>query len=118
MILAGATLFGVAGCHAHTEPAYVEARVAPVGVYHYPWVYYEGRPVYLIDGRWYFHDGRRWRYYRQEPRVLYRERLYIEAAPRAPARRRYDAAPLYREPPVRQSAPPARRSAPPARRVR
>ena len=107
-----------AGCYARArvEPAYVETTYVPAHVELYPSYYYEGRTVYLIDGRWYYrHPTGRWVYYRREPPVLYRQRTVIRQAP--PARR---AAPptYYREAPVRQ-APPAyyredgRRVAPP-----
>jgi hypothetical protein len=56
-----------AGCTAEVEPA-----VAPVGVYYYdyPYTYYEGRPVYLVNGHWYYSYGNRWYYYRRTPGEL------------------------------------------------
>ena len=38
-------------------------------------VYYEGRPVYLYRGQWFYREGREWRHYRGEPSHLreYRE---------------------------------------------
>lgn len=122
LLLGALTAFGAVGCYAHAEPAYVEARVAPVYVDTYPRTYYEGRTVYLIDGHWYFQDRGRWVYYRREPEPLYRERVYIERAPRAPHRYHYERSyergavrprePYYSAPPARHSAPPARHSAP------
>ena len=38
-------------------------------------VSYEGRPVYLYRDRWYFRDGRGWRHYSNEPRVLRERRI-------------------------------------------
>ena len=78
----------------------------------YPSYYYEGRTVYLIDGHWYYRQPTgRWVYYREEPPVLYRQRVAVHQAP--PARPT-----VHREAPPRQ-APPAtyrddgRRVAPP-----
>jgi hypothetical protein len=47
-------------------------------------VYYEGRPSYWYNDRWYYRDGRSWRTYNDEPRFLreHRER-------RAPERHFY-----------------------------
>lgn len=33
-------------------------------------VYYEGHASYWYQGRWYYRDGREWRYYHDEPRHL------------------------------------------------
>jgi hypothetical protein len=60
---------------AEAPPAYVET---------YPSYYYEGRTVYLVDGRWYTRDSGHWVYYRDEPPELYRYRS-VRVAP--PARR-------------------------------
>lgn len=114
LVAAAFLMVGAIGCYAYAEPAYVEARAAPVEVYQYPRTYYEGRPVYLVNGRWYFVDRGRWHYYRSEPRPLYRERVYIEQAPAAPRRRYYE----HYEAPRPSRGPPARQSAPPARRAR
>jgi hypothetical protein len=69
-----------------------------------------------VDGRWYTRDRDRWVYYAVEPEPLYRYRVHVQRAPRAPAR-------VYRRAPPRRyySAPPAHSPpayAPPARRVR
>ncbi|HEX6275325.1 MAG TPA: hypothetical protein VFZ53_19930 [Polyangiaceae bacterium] len=118
LILAGA--LSAAGCYARArvEPAYVETTYVPAHVDLYPSYYYEGRTVYLIDGRWYYRQPTgTWVYYRREPPVLYRQRLTIREAP--PARARPAAPTYYREAPVRH-APPAyyrddgRRVPPPA----
>ncbi|HEY2031865.1 MAG TPA: hypothetical protein VGH20_21890 [Myxococcales bacterium] len=38
-------------------------------------IYYEGHPCYFYDGYWRYRDARgQWRYYRQEPQVLYQHR--------------------------------------------
>jgi hypothetical protein len=114
-LVLGATL-SLGGCYARAgvEPAYVETTYVPAHVERYPSYYYDGRTVYLIDGRWYYRQpGGRWVYYRREPPVLYRQRITVRQAP--PAR----PAPHYRQAPPRQ-APPAyyrddgRRYAPPA----
>ena len=74
------------GCYARAgarvEPAYVETTYVPARVDVYPNYYYEGRTVYLIDGHWYYrHPTGRWVYYREEPPVLYRQRMAIRQAP-------------------------------------
>jgi hypothetical protein len=105
------------GCYVHAEPepvyATTEVTAAPVAVETYPSTVYEGRTVYLYNDRWYYRDGGRWAYYRQEPPTLYRHRHYVQSAP--PARRNH--------PPGYAPAPPSPRyqngpsSAPPATRV-
>jgi len=62
-----------AGCSAEVvaEPAYYPppgylATVAPT--------YYEGRPAYYYNDRWYFRSGAGWGYYRSEPSYLFRAR--------------------------------------------
>lgn len=76
------------GCYAtarvEPEPVYVEAAYVPRDVEVYPPHYYRGRTVYYVDGHWYQRRGTRWVYYRQEPPELYRRRVYVERAPRAP----------------------------------
>ena len=32
--------------------------------------YFDGRPVYWWDGFWFYRDGRRWNFYRDEPQPL------------------------------------------------
>ena len=108
-VLSGlAMLPALGGCVAslEAEPAYVEASYVPAHIEVYPRTYYEGRTVYLVDNRWYYHDGARWAYYQQEPEPLYRHRTYIHQAP--PANRRYVASPPVRTAPA-AVAPPARR---------
>jgi hypothetical protein len=89
------------GCYAYAEPpvVYADASEAPVEVeiQSYPQTQYEGRPVYLYRDRWYYRDGNRWQYYRQEPVQLNRQRTYVQQAP-AVRRGRHN-----------HSAPPARR---------
>jgi hypothetical protein len=80
----------LAGCYAtataSAEPGYVEAVYIPPRVEVYPRYYYRGRTVYYVDGLWYHRRGARWVYYREEPPELYRQRVYVERAPRAPDR--------------------------------
>ncbi len=46
-------------------------------------VYYEGRPAYWYNSRWYYRDAhRRWAYYRDEPRYLHEHRLRYPPHPR------------------------------------
>jgi len=90
------------GCYAtagaYTQADYVEADVEPVRVEAHPRYAYEGRTVYLVDGRWYYRRGPHWVYYRSEPAELHRRRVYVERAPRAPhrdqARRHHRARPV------------------------
>jgi hypothetical protein len=68
------------GCAAEVvaEPTYYPppgfiATTAPV--------YYEGRPAYFYNDRWYFRSGGGWGYYRSEPHYLYNQRtVYGPAA--------------------------------------
>ncbi len=41
----------------------------------YPSTFYEGRNVHLYQGHWYYRDGERWTYYREEPPDLATRRL-------------------------------------------
>jgi hypothetical protein len=76
------------GCMAHArgevvygEPVTVVER-APARIETYPRYVYRGRPAYLVDDRWYYHDDRdRWVVFRDEPRELRDYRVH-----RAPAR--------------------------------
>lgn len=86
LALAAGGCYATAG--AYTEAEYVDVEVVPAHVDLYPHYYYEGRTVYLVDGRWYYRRGPRWVYYREEPRALYRHRVHVERAPRAPDRHR------------------------------
>ncbi len=104
LVLTGALSLGGCYARARVEPAYVETTYVPAHVELYPSYRYEGRVVYLIDNRWYYrHSNGRWVYYREEPPVLYRQRMTIRQAPPAPRRVEAD---RYRAPPPRQ-APPA-----------
>ena len=94
-IMAPLALLGIAlgssGCYAiagaYTDADYVEADDVPPRVEVYPSYVYSGRTVYLINDRWYYRRGPHWVYYRQEPPELYRRRVYVQRAPRAPDRR-------------------------------
>ena len=103
-LLSLAAPLSVSGCVAtlEAEPAYVEVSNVPSNIEIYPHEYYEGRTVYLVHDNWYYRDGTRWAYYRQEPAPLNRRRMYIQQAP--PASR---APPSAARAPVRV-APPAR----------
>lgn len=105
------------GCYAQAQPPVVSAGIgfSPAYIDTYPSYWYGGRTVYLVDGRWWFRDRGRWSYYSREPRTLYRQRMYIQQAPRAPSRRYAPGAV-----PPRSSRPPATRPqhrAPPAQRA-
>jgi hypothetical protein len=84
------------GCLAHArgevvygEPVTVVER-APERVYTYPRYEYHGRPAYLVDGRWYYHDDRdRWVVFRDEPREL-RDYRVRRAPAHARSHSRYD----------------------------
>jgi len=68
----------VSGCAAEVraEPAYYPppgflATASPV--------YYEGRPAFYYNERWYFRSGGGWGYYRSEPGYLYNHRTIYGA---------------------------------------
>jgi hypothetical protein len=68
--------------------AYVEVDYPPRNIVAYPYVIYEGRSTYYVDGHWYYRDGARWAYYRDPPARL---REYHEPrAPRAYPEPRHD----------------------------
>jgi hypothetical protein len=72
------------GCMAHARGevvydypvTYVER--APARIETYPRAEYHGRPAYLVDGRWYYQNNRRWVVFEDEPGELreYRSRHY------------------------------------------
>jgi hypothetical protein len=108
LVSAMASLLGGCYASASTRPVYAEAYHEPPRVYARPHTTYDGRVVYLVDDRWYFHDGGSWFYYTAEPEPLYRERIVIRERPlvireRAVIRER----PVIRERRVIQQAPPA-----------
>jgi hypothetical protein len=43
---------------------------------YYPRTYYHGSYAYLVNGRWYYQTRGRWVVFREEPRELYRYRVY------------------------------------------
>jgi hypothetical protein len=116
MVLLVTLMAAVTGCYRRARVAYVEEYDPPPDVVSYPYVVYEGRPVYYVRGRYYYRRGPRWVYYSEPPRDL-RSRRFERRAP-----------PAYREAPRRRQvvAPPARRESrreeeetpPPATRVR
>jgi hypothetical protein len=77
---------GLTGCYARAHADFAEADYTPVHLDAYPHTVYEGRVVYLVNDRWYTRDQGRWVYYRVEPTPLYRQRVVVHQAPRAPAR--------------------------------
>jgi hypothetical protein len=87
LALTSLACYATAGVDA--EPVYVEADYVPPRIEVYPRYYYRGRTVYYIDGHWYHRRGSRWVYYREEPPELYRQRVYVERAPRAPDRNQH-----------------------------
>lgn len=103
LLSAMASLFGGCYASASTRPAYAEAYYEPPRVYAQPHTTYDGRVVYLVDDRWYFHDRGSWFYYTAEPEPLYRQRAVIRDRPLVIRERR----PLVRERRVIQQAPPA-----------
>jgi hypothetical protein len=72
-IIAGLLGLGVAfgATRVQAEPVYIEVESAPRRVETYPHTVYEGHPAYYVDGRWYYREGPRWAYYREEPRPLF-----------------------------------------------
>lgn len=105
--------FVTTGCVAtvQPDPVYAEATYIPPRIETYPYVVYEGRPVYYVEGYWYVRRGPGWSYYRQEPPYLHRQRTYVQQAPRAPEHH-------YAPPPEHHHSSPPVQSAPPATRVR
>jgi hypothetical protein len=89
--LAGASVLAVAllvpACQAEVEPepvvGYAQVTSAPADIETYPYVVYEGRPVYYYGDHWWYRDGSNWSYYRDEPAELHRQRGYVQRAPRA-----------------------------------
>ena len=64
------------GCaHEEAVSSDVQLTSAPVNLYNYPSVVYQGHPVYYYRGYWYFHDNGDWHYYVHEPQVLYQIRM-------------------------------------------
>jgi hypothetical protein len=77
------------GCYAQARTgAVVETDYVPAHVDVYPREYYDGHAVYLINDHWYYHDGARWVYYRQEPEALVRRRVVVRQAPPAAVHQR------------------------------
>jgi hypothetical protein len=78
------------GCYAYADPdvGYADVTSAPVEIEESPSVYYEGRPVFLYGDRWWYRDGRGWRYYRREPAELHRQRPFARRVPRGPRNER------------------------------
>jgi hypothetical protein len=114
------------GCYASasTRPVYAEAYHEPPRVYARPHTTYDGRVVYLVDDRWYFHDGGSWFYYTAEPEPLYRQRLVIRERPVIRERQVIQQAPPayerrreHRRRHRYENAPAFPRTAPPAKRV-
>jgi hypothetical protein len=68
--LAASLVWAASSTIAKADPIYVDVDFAPAHVEEYPHSVYEGRPVYYVDGRWYYQRGPRWAYYRDEPRPL------------------------------------------------
>ena len=98
-LLAGCGLLAACSVRTRPEPVgYAEITSVPVDIESRPYVIYEGRPTYHVDDRWVYRDRGRWVYYRTEPRELYRQREYIQQAPRAP---RYTTPAPRTPPPVR-----------------
>jgi hypothetical protein len=82
----------IGGCAASVEPeapvGYTQVTYAPIPVADstiesYPHTWYENRPVYLVNGRWWYRDGSRWAYYTREPDHLRHTRRYVQEAPPA-----------------------------------
>ncbi len=69
VLCAGAILSCLAATPAQAQ---IEIEVFPPAAYIATTapVYYEGRPAYWYRNRWYYRDGRAWRYYHNEPAHL------------------------------------------------
>lgn len=88
--LVASTLF-CAGCAGTTTPAAANTPVRSTPVVYdyavtyvqavpdltyYPRTYYRGSYAYLVNGRWYYQTRGRWVVFKEEPRELYRFRVY------------------------------------------
>jgi hypothetical protein len=62
------------GSFASAQDAFIEVDTAPRYYSRRPHAVYHGDHAYYVDGRWYARHGRRWGYYRDEPRDLVRYR--------------------------------------------
>ncbi len=121
LALAVTFVLAVGGCYAHvtTGPAYdappptVVVAPAPFEVEAHPYVFYEGGPVYWVEGRWYRRWGNGWVYYRSEPPYLAQRRPGVITAPPAYPRNPPPARPI-QPPPARPIQPPPAQPAPPA----
>jgi hypothetical protein len=73
------------GCYATVRGrgGYGYVETAPVAYESYPYVVYEGRPVYHVNDRWYYRNGSRWDSYHAPPAALYRSREIRRQAPPA-----------------------------------
>ncbi len=71
LLLSGAILLGAVSTPAEAQPR-VEISLFPPVTFRATTrpVYYEGRAAYWYGNRWYYRDGREWRYYREEPEHL------------------------------------------------
>jgi hypothetical protein len=74
----GVMVWGVtaaSGCAAEVvaEPAYYPPPTFVAGTTP---VYFEGRPAWYYNDRWYFRSGGGWGYYRSEPAYLRQQRAY------------------------------------------
>jgi hypothetical protein len=81
--LTGCIAWAASSAPVKADPIYIEVEAAPLRIETYPHTVYEGRPVYYVEGRWYYRHGPRWAYYREEPRPLIEYRS-------SPAYRYYD----------------------------
>lgn len=85
--LAAAVALTVPALQVAAEPVVIIQAAPPAAPDAYPSYVYEGRPVYDVDGRFYYRDGRDWAYYREPPAHLWRMRTARMAARRAAWRR-------------------------------
>lgn len=117
LAVAGALALGapllVSGCYARVQGRApdrgydVVVDQPGVRVEAYPYVVYDGTPVYWVDGRWYRRNGGGWVYYRQEPAYLSGRRPVTVAPPAYGPRP--GVGPGFGAPPAHPSAPPAHR---------
>ena len=83
----GIAVSALAGCYATSGPPpvdYVETTGAPVDIETYPSATYLGQPTYLYGDHWWYRNGGRWTYYRNEPAELRQQRDVVRA--RGPVR--------------------------------
>jgi hypothetical protein len=87
---AGTTTVAATTSYPATTPLVYDCPVTYVAAVpdfqYYPRTYYRGSYAYLVNGRWYYQNRGQWVVFREEPRELYRYRVYDYDRLEAPRR--------------------------------